>query len=501
MSKSTFLALPEDVMIDAIIYLDIFQIATLRQVCHKIYSFTHIRELWVRVVGLHIIANRLPWPSHALPLSSVPTRTIKLLAIRCLLMQKYWDSCKARGEAVPSMMFRYPRGSITWLHIIRSRWFVMGTEARSLELIDLENDYDDPVARCVGIKGYVSSGLTITVNSQIVLVVNTSAHETYCFSMDIPHLGVPPKQDPAVGNFERIDSFFGYTTILSSFEDNLAYACSTEESYPVIMNRKANASVYLHRGLNVKRAQYTVQIQLRPDIAIVAKDWNIEIYSMPEVSAALTQSSLQRSIESITPLQSLSYPEDNMMWKVALLRPPVVEASSSGTLEIDAPIILGAWVDHGFAHWILCPSRVNQGSKIKTYEFTNNEGPVYFGENFQIQMSWGEYGSRLAFVGGGFPGPMLAGGIVFPGMTTREPHDSSLEEVSNWDLPYDPLVDFSWHCAFDDAAGLIVVAMTSGRVSVVDALSIWKHSLDDPGDEEFTAGNLEVELVEADAIF
>ncbi|KAG8886809.1 hypothetical protein FRB98_000945 [Tulasnella sp. 332] len=124
---------------------------------------------------------------------------------------KYWDNGKARGEAVPTMVLRYPRGSITWLHIIRSRWLVIGLKTGSLDLVDLENDYDDPVARFRNLKGHVACGVTTTADERVVLTANT-------------------------------------------------------------------------------KAQYTVGIPFRSGIVVIAKDWNIEIYSMNDVAAALLRS-------------------------------------------------------------------------------------------------------------------------------------------------------------------------------------------------------------------
>ncbi|KAG8846966.1 hypothetical protein FRB96_001716 [Tulasnella sp. 330] len=495
---ATLLSFPEDVMVDIVLNLDIFHVAALRQVCKKLCQFTHIRELWVKIVQNHIISNRLPWPSHALPLTTIPTRTIELLAIRCILMEKYWDNGKARGETVPAMVFRYPRGSIAWLHIIRSRWLVIGLTTGSLDLVDLENDYDDPVACFKNLKGHVACGVTTTTDERIVLTVHTSLQQTYCFSMNLPHLGVKPDEDPGAGNFELSDSFPGYTTVLGAYGSLLAFASSALGNLPAIVDRKLKASVHLAGGTNVSGAQHTVDIQFRPDIVVIAKDWNIEIYSMNNIATALHQSSAEGIVQLLLPLQSLPYPEHRMPWKLALLRPLIPAISSSATIEVNDSIRIGAFVDHDFAEWtirafIKSNAHKSDAKPVISYEYTEKDDPKkLLGSHINSKTFWGDYGHRLAYVGGLHMEPLQAGGLMSPRAHRNQKVNERAAEPHAvlWTLPCDPLVDFAWICAFDEAAGLIAVGLASGRVHIIDALSLWKHSLDQLGDVVFTAGNL-----------
>lgn len=90
-------------------------------------------------------------------------------------MHNYFDTGRMRSEPLPAVVFHYPRKyPVTWLHIIRSRWLVVGSQNGSLELRDLENDVEEPVARFEGMTGFASSGVTArTEAGQVTLVVNT----------------------------------------------------------------------------------------------------------------------------------------------------------------------------------------------------------------------------------------------------------------------------------------------------------------------------------------
>ncbi|KAG8846964.1 hypothetical protein FRB96_001714 [Tulasnella sp. 330] len=203
---------------------------------------------------------------------------------------KYWDNGKARGETVPTMVFRYPRGSITWLHIICSRWLVIGLKTGSLDLVDLENDYDDPVARFRNLKGHVACGVTTTADERVVLTANTKYATDVLLFHERPLPGSHAEQRPRRQKFR-----------------------SASENLPAIVDRKLRASVSLARGANVTKAQYTVGIPFRSGIVVIAKDWNIEIYSMNDVAAALLRSSMEGTVQYVSPLQSLPYPGNQMI--------------------------------------------------------------------------------------------------------------------------------------------------------------------------------------------
>lgn len=212
-------------------------------------------------------------------------------------------------------------------------------------------------------------------------------------------------------------------------------------------------------------------MQIRPDIVVVAKDWNVEIYTIPAVVGAFAKSTARRSApEALYPVQSLKYPGDAMLWQVGLLRSPVAAAAASSDPTSQEPILLGAYVQHGFARWSL------EEDDTKQYRYTNDATPRRYSHDlYKIRVVWGQSGDRIAYIGRRAGTSVQIGGIISPG-----PADSETMRVwPNMDelyLRWEPAIDigeFSWTCAFDECAGLIAAAMTSGRVVVVDSLSLW----------------------------
>lgn len=146
-----------------------------KQVCKKMYAITRMRPLWVSLARTQIISRGLPWPAYAHTFTSIPTETIEQLAVRAILMRDHWDHGKARGNCEPVGCITCPRGSVSWLHIIRSKWLVVGIKSGVLELWDMEN-HDDARATSSfgGMIGFVCSGLTASdATGNLILIVST----------------------------------------------------------------------------------------------------------------------------------------------------------------------------------------------------------------------------------------------------------------------------------------------------------------------------------------
>lgn len=202
---------------------------------------------------------------------------------------------------------------------------------------------------------------------------------------------------------------------------------------------------------------------------------------MVDLERALTESSKEgNSIQSVSPTQSLAYPRDQMAYKVSILSPPRQWSPFSGSAD---HVLLGAFVQRqDWVRWTLVPQRSVPGSEDlgdsgitgpTNFEFFGDPEPRSFSapKHRLTKICWGSAGVRM--VGMGFEQPLTAkkGPLVLDGFVYSEPATATPGEC-RWELPDTAPPDLPWHCAMDEAAGIVVGAMCSGRVWIVDATAL-----------------------------
>ncbi|KAG9027383.1 hypothetical protein FRB95_007815 [Tulasnella sp. JGI-2019a] len=474
----------DDILLDIYLYLEVSQILQLRSISHAMSRSTKSRSLWVTLAWEKVIHENLPWSPDAWPLTTVPTRVIETLIVRALLLAKTWRSGLQREVPYPSptRCIRCPRGSVTWIHLVRSRWLLIGQEGGRLELWDLQRgDIACQATYVDGMNGYVSRGITFTAKDQLKLVVSTSTDRVYGMDLFLPHLmedDVGPVTDEMmVLNYTLV----GFSVVLDARDTILAFSRSTAENLPHVVDQRTGGCARLMKGHNDVKPQHTVDIQIRPDLIIVAKDWNIVLYSTSDVLAALEKScSDGRALQTVLATVSLEYPGKRMAWQVSIHS----SSTHKGLAFVESDdIVLGAYVKNvgrfpksngGWVRWALTRA-VGLPWKPHTASFSYTDAPqprtLPRLTPRVLKMCWGASGTRIAVMGF----DMRCQNIVYPTVIEGFAyHELASEPIvpyghPRWSIPNTSIEDMPWHCVLGEAAGIMVGAMCSGRVWVVDA--------------------------------
>lgn len=160
------------------------------QVCHRFYSLVRSRDLWTQLALERVIQLGLPWPSHAWPLADLPTRTVETLVIRATILARRWDGAQSPSRVLhPSAHIRRPQGSVSWCHLFRSKYLLLGHADGYLQAWDVQ-DAARPVL-CASLdvhSSHIYSGTTFYHAGQTRLAVTTksSAESVDVFDDNFP---------------------------------------------------------------------------------------------------------------------------------------------------------------------------------------------------------------------------------------------------------------------------------------------------------------------------
>lgn len=214
-----------------------------------------------------------------------------------------------------------------------------------------------------------------------------------------------------------------------------------------------------------------MDIKLRSDFFIVAKGWNVELYHRHDVESALRA---QGESGWVSPIQTIPYPENRGVWRIRILDPRLSSVGDHGHDQItlgaytpvySTPPTIEQRKHAGWARWGIRET----GSGAFSLTADEDASPYNTSEYSQsvLQVAAGSTLTRIAQVGykHGYEeawGPIIIEGLIYPPITRHCPREK-------WTLPDTTLLDVPRVCDFDEAAGLIACAMTSGRVWVVDA--------------------------------
>lgn len=199
---------------------------------------------------------------------------------------------------------------------------------------------------------------------------------------------------------------------------------------------------------------------IQEDITVVARQRIVDIYSTHRVRQALSQE--QSSPESIFPIQSFDHPGVHLVHHLTIFsrRPACFNASKGSIVMVD---VLGnsCWAS------ILSPQRSNPDPYERNYTMDSVYGVEWGGDTF-YGVDMGEQNcrfvtlcdDRLSFHFARFPDRLDEYGQI----------DDSHSEI-NWMLPNsDNDIPRPGCVVMDEATGVCVVGMSSGRIFVGDIL-------------------------------
>lgn len=166
---------------------------------------------------------------------------------------------------------------MTWVHMLQSRWLVLGLKCCRLEVWDLGRGPDDAeylVALEECLSGHVVSGVSYLAGEKVLLTVNTQyghfqahfANETNSYFLLLPpsdnvtytfHVEVPSRNNGTEANpwsdiaLKLLDISLDYCKILHTSEGLLAFDKSAEIDSPHIVSRFPEGCVRLARETDI----------------------------------------------------------------------------------------------------------------------------------------------------------------------------------------------------------------------------------------------------------
>ncbi|KIO20848.1 hypothetical protein M407DRAFT_29512 [Tulasnella calospora MUT 4182] len=333
------------------------------------------------------------WPDYALPTTDIPSCTARDLGDRLgRIAQVQWAANADVMYTVQprdwSRTMQMSRGSSPiWMTLIRSRWLVIETLAGYLELWDIEGGghWDGVLASFKTLVGSVDGAVVIE-----------KAGEPAEFLISTMFSGLKYKRD----------GWWAFAR--SEGSNNQGFLVVPHASTPLVRLACAN---------QVAENQNVLDILLRDDIIVVARNRTIDLYSMSDALKLLSTNLSSTSLPFIRIEESFSIPTCNFLHQSRLLR----------------------------------------------------RAPAFYS-------SFGESGSGMIEVG------MYTLNMYFA--DPRETHRSeggspNLNRImAQWEIPRD-IDDVPRCAAFDEATGIVVVEMHSGRLLVADAGS-WMPPLPAP---------------------
>ncbi|KAG9028505.1 hypothetical protein FS837_003859 [Tulasnella sp. UAMH 9824] len=358
-----------------------------------------------------------------------------------------------------------------WLHLVRGRWLLLQSSDYTLELWDLDAaEYAYPVATYAGLEGLVNGVLLAEGTSGVEIILSTAMFRAYKFAPDLPYRQEVRAVSP---DLTLLDSFHGYSSAKTRQGRLLAFAESDGDPLRAcIMDESTRYSVELSFGAHVFECQRTLDICVRDDIFFVARHRNLELYMSNDVKCALEMGGT--TARAISPFQSFSYPAD------LILHSP--QFHSTAPVYFDAPegsVALAHFVDDEWQAILVSPQLRSSDPRHRDYE-VQDVGTLGSGYGTIYGTRTGENGyrstvlcaHRLTLHYGRFWDiePVLENGEGLRSKLPQPGRDKGHILVA-WEMP-DFEVDLPRPgcVAIDEAVGICVAGMGSGRIWVGDAV-------------------------------
>ncbi|KAG8935177.1 hypothetical protein FRC01_007410 [Tulasnella sp. 417] len=457
--------LPDDLIVVILGSLDVCAIVSLRRVSKGFDRATRLRPLWVHLVFREVRGRRLSWPSYALPLTDVPTKTIEEYVVRATKADR---QC-AKGSELHVRKFsrcivRAPN-SIGWLRVVKGRWLIMELRGEQLEVWDLQQDQgSEPVASYRGLKRDIDgSCVDASAASSVTIILSTSTQRSsviYFFSINLSHLG----DFGPTPNFVLLDTFEGYSGLLDARARLAVFSCSASKRMPLVRDMRTGSIVYLRSFEATQRPQRLLSAHILKEYIFLMGPWTMEVYPITKI-----RSLMQGDPEDISPpvthaSQSLVYPGGEMANHVTVLdhHPDLSEPSSWNG---ESGFCLGVYVKRS-TYWMLLHVRLDAGSDSSTFIYSIH--PLFSTTGLRtIACCWGGSGQRLLLaVSHRGSIQVLCGGTPIESKYLYPDFEEGL--AFEWHAIPDGEKDLFAGFAFDEASGFCVVATSSSRIWIDD---------------------------------
>ncbi|KAG8946614.1 hypothetical protein FRC04_011508 [Tulasnella sp. 424] len=219
-----------------------------------------------------------------------------------------------------------------------------------------------------------------------------------------------------------------------------------------------NIRIVTSRGDFCQVQHEIVDIQIRSDIIVAARNTHLDLYLTTQVASVLQQPLTRSDIPAVLPFQSLAYPAlTDSVYRGNLLRQP------NPTLGIDPGDIALLSAENAGCYGILAKPKGQAGTVSEAHGFEIQPLKDIASPNGAVfQAVIGQSGRRMAVL------TDVAVSVYFTSAPTvhhGEPNCPS--ELAVWKIP-GASGDVPCGLDFDENSGICMVAMASGRIWVVD---------------------------------
>ncbi|KAG8950618.1 hypothetical protein FRC04_007242 [Tulasnella sp. 424] len=490
-TSAAFTNLPPEVIVRLLLYVELKDILNIRQVrfhlriasgmqlilvpktCKHLFTQTKNHEAWIRIAKSLIKDKGVVWPTWALPLTAMPASTIEDLVVRATRLSSLVNTHDWEIEERKSFeaVIQRPWDSPIWLDLVRGRWLLLQLVGFTMELWDLDAaEFAHPIATYVGLEGVINGVVYVEGTNGLEIILSTTSFQVYKFAPDLPYRREVRAVKPVLS---LLESFQGYSSVKARRGDLVAFAESAGDRLRAcIMDENTRSNAELTFGSQVMKSQRTFDILIQDGVVFVARHRNLELYLSRDIKRVLSTEGTTG--HSIAPFQSFSYPN------IALIHNP--QFHSTIPVYFDAPggsVALAHFVDDEWQAILVTPQAdlsdpTQRGYKIdKIFAIGSGIDPIY-------GIRAGENGYRLAMLCHG----RLTLHYGRPSDTREVPDNGegylteamergidTSHTLVDWELP-DFEVDFPRPgcVAIDEAVGICVAAMGSGRIWIGDAV-------------------------------
>ncbi|KAG8944567.1 hypothetical protein FRC04_001690 [Tulasnella sp. 424] len=415
------------------------------------------------------------WPDYALPEERLPTPTYNDLRDRVARLSETELRSNADGR-YPVRRRKWAKElqmsggrSASWMILIRSRWLVIETMDCHLELWDLESSptSNGPVANFDAVAGFVDGYVIVDeAGEPAQLFISTTAHQVYSFTLDLPHRC---ENRTYTSEFQPHTILSGYSGLRAKQSDWWAFAKTKETSVQgFLYNPQAKTPlVRLACADGVTERQNVLDILLGESNIILIRNTSIDIYNRSTLGATLDNVHPESSgfVPVVKPQQSLPQPKHDFIHHARLFHRHRGRAETS-----TSSFVWAAFLDCGWAIGRLERDGTDDPTKSCAMYTTPFPRRVAHGFNNPLILEWGHSGSRMI--------ALSEGGIQMDFVDPQPPqNDADWKDythkyygplLANWRFS-DDVEDIPRCAAFDEATGIVVVGMHSGKILVGDA--------------------------------
>ncbi|KAG8968589.1 hypothetical protein FRC05_001514 [Tulasnella sp. 425] len=454
-SYATLTDIPPELVAIILLLVEMEDIFSIRQTCTYLLSQTKDHGLWTILANRAMEDKNVVWPSWGLPLAAMPSSTIEDLVVRATrlpsLAHGYWSRIDRRNAFEGGI--QRPFDSPMSLYLIRGRWLLVESSDFTLELWDLDApEYTHPSATYASLEGPID-GITHVDGIDGVKITLSTSKEMRT---------VKPSLTP-------LDSFGGYSLVKTRRGSLLAFAACVGDGFRAcVVDESTRDDVELSLGGQLSEIQRTLDIKIQYDVVFVVRRLNLELYTLSGIEEALRR--VDGTVRSVLPFWSFSYPI------TPLLHSP--QFHSTIPAYFDAPegsVAFSHFVDDQWQAIVVTPQAVSLDPTERSYKIDNvfaigsGIDPIY-------GIRTGENGYRIAMLGYGrltmhYGRPWDTREVPNNGAHSPSEAIDTGHTLVSWEIP-DFEVDLPRPgcLAIDEAVGICVAGMGSGRIWIGDAV-------------------------------